>query len=171
MKEDIKSDIEKQDCEKKSQTVNSDETASGTPNTNETAVGCEDNSKFSSSNNVDQQVQAVKGKNMSIQWLEMVSKPAEKPMDLIVNPLTEQLATHQDIANGEQVIEVPYIDFIFGVNNWHSKIVSSSYKFKTWRTSVFKHASHQDLDATQSKTKSLLAIKECVKFWANAKSM
>lgn len=50
---------------------------------------------------------------MSIQLLEMVSKPTEKPMDLIVNPLTEQLATHQDIAKEEQITEVPYIDFIF----------------------------------------------------------
>ena len=65
-------------------------------------------------------MQATKDEDTSIEELEMVSKPIEHPMDLIVVPFPEKqnISLEEkyvvlEVSKEEQVIKVPHIDFIF----------------------------------------------------------
>lgn len=79
-------------------------------------------SKFSSIDNMDQQVQFVKEEEQNIEELEIVNKSTEDPTDLIISQLPEQSiksseeqSTNHEIAKEEQVIEVSHIDLSSGM--------------------------------------------------------
>eukprot|EP00268_Persea_americana_P027950 TRINITY_DN27197_c0_g3_i2.p1 TRINITY_DN27197_c0_g3~~TRINITY_DN27197_c0_g3_i2.p1 ORF type:complete len:175 (-),score=39.03 TRINITY_DN27197_c0_g3_i2:134-658(-) len=77
-------------------------------------------SKFPSMDDDNQKMQPSK-KEENSEELEIVSKPTEHLMDLIVSPLPgkpisspEDKDIDQEVVNEDQIIEAPHIDFIFG---------------------------------------------------------
>lgn len=82
-------------------------------------------------NGIDRKMKAAEFKNKGSELpsldsveqvnLDSVGKPTDQPMDLTINPLTDQQitsskeqVTNREIAKEEQITEVPHIDFIFG---------------------------------------------------------